>query len=91
MRKKSYTEIARQARRILGNLPDNPTAKNVARANKVFKASGRYLMNILKSKAGQKAYSAMVRAANEKERNRIDKAFTNRKFSQRIYMGLSNG
>lgn len=91
MRKKSYKDIRSQARRLVNKLYENPTEENVARANKVFNASGRYLTNLIKSKTGQRTYASMRQTNNAEERERLDRKFVERKFSQRTYMGLTQG
>ena len=100
-RKKSWSDILAQEERILNNIwREIPSARGerlqqlYSRNAKVTNAADRYVDNILNSKTlrtARKNADASYAKGNFDEGNRIIEKEYYRNFSQRTYMGLSNG
>ena len=72
-------------------------SRQQGRFARAMSAAGRYIDNIYNSRSGQSAVARSNRAFNEindpesREARRIHEQLKSRKYSDRIYMGLSNG
>ena len=102
-RRKSIMDIYSQEQRISdmvydafrnGNLTDSRREQLRKRLNKAWAAREQYADNIYTTKGNRKISNRLENMANNQEWNRYRDLTTQRamrKYSQRTYMGLSNG
>lgn len=97
-RKKSFNDIVAQRNRLLANIASNigmgaVRENNIARYKRVEEVAQRYMDNIAQSKSAKRMTNSVNKklALTREEFEAYRKRARNRKYSQRTYMGMSNG